>query len=162
MKMKQVMVTIPENCELKQDGNTYTIVEKENKLTYEDVIRELFYNKSGCYIDTNGAITYVSLFNNSTYNENNNCTSGKQAEKLLAINKLMNVAKYLNGDWQPNWNDQDEDKHYLITSSNGIVWVHHDITYNSAIVYFKSQELAEQAIEILGEDTIKLALCTDY
>jgi hypothetical protein len=35
------------------------------------------------------------------------------------------------------------------------------VTTNNDI-YFKSKELAQQAIEILGEETIKLALCTNY
>ena len=30
------------------------------------------------------------------------------------------------------------------------------------VSYFKSIELARKAMEILGEETIKLALCTDY
>ena len=43
--MKEITITVPDNCELRQDGNTYTIVEKEKKLTYEDVAKELFGNK---------------------------------------------------------------------------------------------------------------------
>ena len=42
--MKQITITVPDNCELKQDGNTYTIVEKEKKLTYDDIAKELFGN----------------------------------------------------------------------------------------------------------------------
>lgn len=26
-----------------------------------------------------------------------------QIEKILAINQLMNIAKYYNGDWEPDW-----------------------------------------------------------
>lgn len=160
--MKELIITIPDDCELKQDGNSYTVVKKEKKVTYEDVARKLFHNKSGFYTNNSGDIYYTTSFSNICCKDATNCTSKKQAEKFLAINKLMNVAKYLNSDWQPNWNDRDEDKHYLLINNNGNVMVYHDITYNSGIVYFKSQKLAEQAIEILGEDTIKLVLCTDY
>ena len=29
--MKEITIKVPDNCELKQDGNTYTIIEKEKK-----------------------------------------------------------------------------------------------------------------------------------
>ena len=71
--MKQITITIPDDCELKQDGNTYTIVEREKKLTYNDVAKELF--------EDNQMVWYIDYYTNK-----------RQLEKLLAINKLMNVA----------------------------------------------------------------------
>lgn len=164
--MKQITITVPDNCELKQDGNTYTVVEKE-KLTYEDVARELFYNKSGFYITAKGYIYSTDSFGNTSCKDATNCTSPKQAEKLLAINKLMNVAKYLNGDWQPDWqpdwNNGEEDKYYIqIETLTDELHIDSTNLFNRSIVYFKSRKLANKAIEILGEETIRLALCTDY
>ena len=72
----------------------------------------------------------------------------------------MNVAKYLNDGWRPNWNDLKEYKFY-IKQLDDILFVDFAIS-NGYLVYFKTRELAKQAIEILGEETIKLALCTDY
>lgn len=95
--MKEIKITVPDNCELKQDGNTYTIIEKENNLTYESVSKDLFC-KGYWYINSIGHISKA----NTVITNSNNCTSEKQARKLLAINMLMNVAKYLNGDWQAN------------------------------------------------------------
>ena len=133
--MKQIIITVPDNCELKQDGNNYTIFEKEKKVTYEDIRKEL---SSESHI--------------------------KQCKKLRAINQLMYVAKYLNGDWQPNWNNYNECKYYIYCDNDLCSRLR--ITCNTLethnAVYFKSKELAQQAIEILGEETIKLALCTDY
>lgn len=161
--MKQITITVPDNCELKQDGHTYTIVEKKKNLTYNDVAKELFYNKSGFYITAKGEIHSSDLFSNSTYKDATNCTSQKQAEKLFAINKLMNVAKYLNGDWQPNWDKGNEPKYYIYYS-NMYKTLNTDcvVSVQTNNIFFKSKELAEQAIEILGEETITLALCTDY
>lgn len=148
---------------LKKDGNTYTIIEKEKKLTYEDVARELFFDKNGFYINTAGNIVASEFDDDDTCNEDNNCISRKQAEKLLAINKLMNVAKYLNGDWQPDWDDKNEFK-YIIFYSNQYKKLQTDcvVRAQECNIFFKSRELAQQAIDILGEETIKLALCTDY
>lgn len=73
----------------------------------------------------------------------------------------MNVAKYLNGGWQPNWNSCERKYRFRILDTGRL-----DITYNDSFaesfVYFKSEELARQAIEILGEETIKLTLSTDW
>lgn len=33
--------------------------------------------------------------------------------KLTAISVLMNIAKYYNGDWKPNWNNINESKYYI-------------------------------------------------
>lgn len=163
--MKQITITVPDNCELKQDGNTYTVVEKEEvkvKVGYAFIAKELFRDKSGFYITARGRIIHNDSFDFFTFVDENNCTSQRQAEKLLAINKLMNVAKYLNGDWQPNWKDESEYKYsYSIQIYDGELLIRP--TGNIFMeIYFKSEELAKQAIEILGEETIKLALCTDY
>ena len=158
--MKEITITVPDNCELKQDGNTYTIVEKEKKVTYDDVARELFEDSENVYyIDDDGDI--LNYFCEGDCINPTNCVSRKHAEKLSAINKLLNVAKYLNGDWQPNWDDVNEYK-WCFRQRNGCIDLNFYMTISHCPVYFKSEELAKQAIEILGEETIKLALCTDY
>lgn len=73
----------------------------------------------------------------------------------------MNVAKYLNKDWQPNWFDNKESKYYIFIY-NGKIDISNTVLSNCLEVYFKSKELAQQVIDILGEETIKLALCTDW
>ena len=168
--MKQITITVPDNCELKQDGNTYTVVEKEKKLTYEDIARELFENKTCFYIDTTGEIVIARELDSDIVEQFNNCKSKKQAQKLLAINKLMNVAKYLNGDWRPDWSNHDKLKwfidthvnHYIDSDDIDTVSIYGSVFHKLMGICFKSRELAQQAIEILGEETIKLALCTDY
>lgn len=87
--------------------------------------------------------------------------SRKQTEKLIAINKLLNVAKYLNDGWKPDWNDYDEIK-YTFSLHKGKVHNTNDGEYTYAIVYFKSEALLEKARKILGKETIKLALSTDW
>ena len=71
----------------------------------------------------------------------------------------MNVAKYLNGDWEPNWNNSSETKWCLFFdhSKNKIVTSNWKTSHYGCI-HFKSEELAYQAIEILGEEEIKKAL----
>ena len=137
--MKEQVIQLPDNLEVKEikDGKII-LVEKKKKLTYEDIAKKLNY--------------VIPL----------NCTSNKQTWKLFAINRLMNVAKYLNGDWQPDWDNKTSSKYYIRIDSRGIIYVTCIITDVCGDIYFKSKKLAQQAIEILGEETIRLALCTDY
>lgn len=130
--MKEITIKVPDNCELKQDGNTYTLVEKEKKLTYEDIRKEL---------SSESRI--------------------KQSEKLRAINQLMYVAKYLNDGWQPDWTYLHERRWYVFIGEGDKIEVNYS-NYHCGDIYFRTDKLAKQAIEILGEETIRLALCTDY
>ena len=162
--MKEQVIQIPDTLEIKEikDGKII-LVEKEKKLTYEDVARKLFPKYSHYYFISAGGTIEKSLGNNNLVELSDNTTSKKQAEKLLAINKLMNVAKYLNDGWQPDWSNDNEMKYYIwysVLFSELRIDVVMSTPSNN--IYFKSEELAKQAIEILGEETIKLALCTDY
>lgn len=160
--MKEQIIQIPDTFEIKEikDGKII-LVEKEKKLTYEDVVDKIFPN--GAYHYYIQADCKISLTPNSPSSRKlpNDALSEKQLQKLLAINMLMNVAKYLNNGWQPDWDNYSESKYYITIYEDKIAV--EDVNSVCCIeIYFKSKELAEQAIEILGEDTIKLALCTDY
>lgn len=160
--MKEQIIQIPDTLEIKEikDGKII-LVEKEKKLTYENVAKKLFpYETFHYYILSDGDINKIKN-SPSNYKLPNNALSKKQLEKLIAINKLMNVAKYLNGDWKPDWDKFVECKFYIYYHKEQLK-VALDTNTCGEHIYFKSGELAEQAIEILGEDTIRLALCTDY
>lgn len=82
-------------------------------------------------------------------------------KKIKAIANMLVVAKYLNGDWKPDWNNI-QDKWYLAVEKGKIKVDYHDDSHNSHFVYFRTKEFAEQAIQILGEETIRLATTMDY
>lgn len=163
METKEFKIQVPEGYEIDKENSTFDCIKFKpikNVLTYEDVAKELFLRKTGYYTDKFGSMCSAVLYD-SQYLDSNNCTSEKQVQKLLAINKLMNVAKYLNGDWKPNWGDSNERKYY-ISMDGGNIEVSMVISSHCVEVYFKTPKLAQQAIEILGEETIKLALSTDW
>ena len=127
--------------------------------------KKLFCDKECYYIDQYANINQCSVGVTEYVSKNPiNCTSKKQAEKLLAINKLMNVAKYLNGDWKPNWDNDKEYKYWIGVKEcySKELYIEHSSSFSFSFTYFKSEELAKQAIEILGEETINLALSTDW
>lgn len=150
---------IPEGYEIDRENSTFECIKfKKKELTYDDVAKELFYNKKSYFL--NGSETNI-IMNTIGYREAENCTSEKQVMKLAAINKILNVAKYLNDGWKPNWDDEKEDK-WIISIKDGDIYYYITRRNQYPIVYFRTQELAQQAVEILGEDTIRLASSTDY
>ena len=162
--INDIKIDVPEGMEAYLIDNIIKFRPIKNKFDYDNIAKELFYNKYVYYPysspnrDTD--IHHVNIGNIDFVNFPLKCSSKKQVDKLFAINKLMNVAKYLNGDWQPNW-DNITDKFFIYINKEGIC-VESTISINGEYIYFKHKELAKQAIEILGEDTIKLALCTDW
>lgn len=74
-------------------------------------------------------------------------------KKLYAQLKLQYIADKLNDGWKPDWNDMNEGKYTLVYDYDvKEFFVFRYISHNHFSVYFKSEELAEKAIEIMGED----------
>ena len=92
---------------------------------------------------------------------NSNAITEHQLECILAKNKLSNVSTFLNDGWKPGKTEAghfDACVIYVTPNKDYIGRVKIvDCAHNSNVL-FKSSELAQQAIEILGEVTIKLAL----
>ncbi len=128
-------------------------IEKEDKpKTYDDVAREMFYNKRNYYTtyhDVVDSIVVKDSFSSSIYS-----TTELQQRKLQAINKLMNVAKYLNEGWVF---EKGKPGTYICESLR-----FQQIDKNAGEIFFKDEDTAKQAIQILGEETIKLALTQNY
>lgn len=159
--MNKIEIEIPDDKEIDWEASAKQkqIVFKDKQLTYEDVCEKLFERPTAYYIDSNGV---VHIFNPEQFppvlKSPNNAVSEHQLQCILAKNKLANVARYLNGDWD-----------YYHCSQKFIIWINtndddrlevgkSDYLTQRATVVFKSRELARQAIEILGEETVKLAL----
>lgn len=158
MKTQELKIEVPEGYEVDWDNssmNTIRFKPIKKKTKYHDIAKKLFLNKITYFINGNGEICSHLLKGNPSIA--NNATSKQQSEQLLALNKLMNVAKYLNGDWEPNWNDEFENK-FCIHYTLGKLYLSSKQRANYGCVYFKSEKLALQAIEILGEDEVKKAL----
>lgn len=136
---------------------------KEEELTninYNYIAKKLFKNKIIYFIDKDGTIN-DSYKDNLDYSDINNCVSYKQCEKLLAINKLLNVAKYLNEN--TNSTNKNYIKYHIIYDiDNDEFLIDRYTGFKYSIVSFKNKELAKQAIKILGKETLKLIFCNDY
>jgi hypothetical protein len=156
---KTIEFKIPEGYVFDKDNSTENVIRFKpikKEITYQDVKNELFADTKKCYLECAGDICSSRTIKYCNINTIM-ATSKNQIEQLLALNKLMNVAKYLNGDWEPNWNDEFEDKIYFYYSS-GKLNICAKRYSNFGCVCFKTIDLAHQAVEILGKEEIKKAL----
>lgn len=163
MEMQGYKIVPPEGMECYLDGSEIKFKPIETKpegSCYTDVARELFEKKMGFYLTSQGTVNRT--FIGTGYCPLNNCTSQEQGKKVLAINALLNVAKYLNDGWAPDWSNSNENKYYIYINSLDRIDIDWAICDRHDIVHFRTEELARKAIEILGEVTIKTVLSTDY
>ena len=160
MKENELTIEIPNDkvVDWEESKKQNKIVLKDKQLTYEDVCDKLFKNREIFFTGKCGGIK------NATYSEikdciydENNATTEHQLKCILAKNKLANVATFLNDDWKP---DKRSDIYYLNNYCGNLVvyLTKEECSMCLGQSIFKTEELAQQAIEILGEETVKLAL----
>ena len=159
MNAKELKIVPPEGYEIDRENSSIDTIRFKpikKKIKYHNIAEKLFLNKITYFINVNGEVGSYMLTGNPS--RANNATSKQQIEQLLALNKLMNVAKYLNGNWKINWRSKQE-KYYIVYDYwKYVLTVTCSNCFQSTLVYFESPALAKQAIEILGEEEVKKAL----
>lgn len=138
-----------------------SILESQKAKTYEDVAKELFEKKQHFMINSCGEIE-VERYGIKPFNCGNYSKNEAQLESIIALNKLCNVAKHLNGDWKPN---KAELKIYITEMLGHFIPLKQEtlsFRVNSSLVFFKTKELTYEAIDILGEDEIRKALTLNH
>lgn len=127
IKNNQLTIDIPKGMEIDLENSDLAkgIVKfKKKDITYEDVEYTLKLGKNCKSI---------------IINESN-------ASKLVTLSRLMNIAKYYNGDWKPDWSDQNEYKYSIIYNRNTYK-VDHNWTSISSNIYFKNKDNAQYVID---------------
>ena len=146
IKNNQLTIDIPEGYEIDKENSTFECIKFKpikKYLTYKEIAEKL--NKDICFFITKGEIQsyaqYASCDNPGVAN------SYCQIEKILAINQLMNIAKYYNGDWKPDWNNKYELKYCIsfTTITNSYDIASRAQTYLNAI-HFKNMKDAQEVI----------------
>lgn len=134
--------------------------DKEGKpITYDDICKDLFYNKNAYYLDESNKISSWAM-TSSNYNDFDNCTSIAQAKRMIAFNKLQNIAKYLNEGWKPNFDSNYQN--WDIVKLNNSYYPNYNSLTNNGSVYFKSAKLTNEAIRLMGEDSLNDLFSTDW
>ena len=126
IKNNQLTIDIPEGME----------IDTENSSLAEGIIKF----KSKC-------ITYSKIINSFNSITNTNVyIHSSDTKALKAIAHLMNIAKYYNGDWKPNWSDPSEYKYFIVyNNSTYIVDYNWTSIYNK--IYFKNKKDAQAVID---------------
>ena len=141
IKNNQLTIDIPEGMEidLKNSNLAKGIVKfKKKDITYENVEDTLKLGKN-C--------------NSIIINKSN-------ASKLVALSKLMNIAKYYNGDWKPDWSNTDEYKYYIIYSyKDNIYAIDYSYYYTYSTIYFKNKK---DAIAVINNPNFRDILDAIY
>lgn len=80
-------IEIPEGMEIDLENSDLTkgiIKFKKKDITYEDILQAYATDFGGIRVPNH----YI--------------------DKIIAISQLMNIAKYYNGNWKPDWNNIDK------------------------------------------------------
>lgn len=135
----------------KIEGEAETPDDKEEKpITYDDVIQKLYYGKTA-YLAGSTRIAYT-ITNEFSYNDINNCASEAQCKRMVAFNKLQNIAKYLNKGWKPDFTYSSN--YTICKDCTGKYSFLTNCTYQAGAIYFKTEELAREAIRLMGEASL--------
>ena len=162
-------IPVPEDCQvfISEDGRpmirkkpeAVTGGEDHTKISYEDIARRLYLEKTALY--PNGAdISRIKCTNIAQASEPDNCTSKEQVVKIQAYGKLLNIAKYLNKGWKPKFDGKE--CAYLICKEGGEYKVKYQESCINAIPYFKEGALAEEAVRIMGTQSLDDIFSTNW
>jgi hypothetical protein len=123
-------------------------------ITFEEIMKSLFYNKTAWYVDMFGKIKSNKT---TLFADRNNCTSKQQIDKWLCLNDLLNIATYFNQEWTPDWNNAFEAKYAIVANvmENPKFQVSKITDQTANFVVFKNEVDAQQAIEILGNEKLE-------
>lgn len=74
--------------------------------------------------------------------------SASTRKKIIAISNLMDIAKYFNGDWKPDWRSLMESKYYIYYSTRSNTYgVANTSNTNYGNIYFRLYEDAKAVID---------------
>ena len=159
IKNNQLTIDIPEGYEIDEENSTFECIKFkpiEKYLTYKEVTEKL--NKDICFFIEKGKIKSYAQY--ASYDNPDVANSYRQIEKILAINQLMNIAKYYNGNWNPDWSNIDKYKYYIIyNSSNNTYVVDYNNSYTLNPIYFENRE---DAIAVINNPNFRDILDTIY
>lgn len=105
METKEIKISIPEGCEIDKENSTFECIKfkpikVKRYITYKDCCKKIFPNDKGYYITNTGQVSGLSDISDTPFrewsNDSNNAPTINQLERILALNKLMNIAYYYN------------------------------------------------------------------
>ena len=129
IKNNQLTIDIPEGME----------IDLENSDLAKGIVR--FKQSITTYKDVEDTLKLGINCKSIMVNKNN-------VSKLVTLSKLMNIAKYYNGDWKPNWGSLMESKYYIYYSTRSNTYgVSNTSSTNYGNIYFRLYKDAKAVID---------------
>lgn len=128
IKDNQLTINIPDGMEIdveNSDLKTGVIKFKKKELTYEDIKASLRLNENMTGIDV----------------------ADENVNRLYAINRLMCIAKFYNGDWKPNWSSVENKYHIIYCNRSQCYTTDYKTFFDINTVYFKCEKDAQAVID---------------
>lgn len=110
-------------------------------ITYDDMCKKLFLDMIA-------------------YKKSVKCTTPAQVKRCDAFNKLQNIAKYLNNGWKPKFGCNEEN--WAIVKEEEDFVPRYNPRTNDGSVYFKNEDLVNEAIRLMGEESLNDLFSTDW
>lgn len=150
METKELKIITPEGYEIDRENSTLECIKfklkiKELELTYEDIANSLMKNK--LYYITTAECIGRSSGHSSCCNEPNNATNEKQLNRILALNQLLNIARYYNCNKKNDINeyaivyDSDDDRFEVVSYTSAGTYSY------GVIAVFNKEEDAQTVID---------------
>lgn len=127
-------------------------------ITYDDICEKFFLNKTTYCACGKEIYTVVPLY--VRYKDIDNCASLAQAKRVAAFNKLQNIAKYLNKGWKPDF--PDSNNYTICKNCAGGYCLLGNNKYQAGAIYFRTEDLANEAIRLMGEESLNDLFSTDW
>lgn len=149
---KERKITAPEGCEIEKveivDGvAVVTFREKERKLpkSWEEFCRMNRETKVGesCVMTDSSIRTPGFPFERVVDKDKNLLPDRATAEAVLALCQLIQLRNCYNGDWVPDWEDDDENKYVIYFYKSKCSQDYYQNTVISPL-YFKTKELCDE------------------
>lgn len=151
IEFNHVRIIPPEGYEIDKENSTFENIVFKKKCAdcYESILKELFHPQTPVYGENPGTVYKVEQF---VKNHKDKIVLNKKEnyQRIVALTKLINVAEYLNNGKKIN------DYFIYIDASDKIRFSASSNSYGQ--IRFNTEALARTAVDILGEETIKLAL----
>lgn len=128
IKDNKLTINIPDGMEIDVESSDFksgVIKFKKKELTYEDIKASLKLNENMTGIDV----------------------ADENANRLYAINRLMCIAKFYNGDWKPNWSSVENKYHIIYCNRSQCYTTDYKTFFDINTVYFKCEKDAQAVID---------------
>lgn len=149
---KERKITAPDGCEIEKveivDGvAVVTFKEKEKKLpkSWEKFCKMFPVKKGEAYFSTYNVVAqYSSNYDSRAVEEKMTLPNRATAEAVLALCRLIQLRNCYNGDWEPDWDDEEQEKYVITFVCCDEITI--TDSYNDAYspLYFKNKETADE------------------